>query len=258
MRTDDRADRALRACRRAAAAGRLLPAAARRRPACSATHSGGGSPRSLSVVAIKIAPFNRYQTLDVVRALADSGPRRHRALHRQRRQHRRRPDHAVSLRAPETGSVERRIVGGLLGHWAVWTQRAVRLLAECHAAVASGQVPVALLRTGSGSDRRERRVLRRRERLRRLHRRDQRSASAAGAADERALSRSARNAQSASGGSDRSRLPRVSPPERRRFRRRPPRRVAALLSRPHRNCPKSLPEWTRSNQGTLGRAGAVN
>jgi hypothetical protein len=31
--------------------------------------------------------------------------------------------------------VERRIVGGLLGHWAVWTRRAVELLAECHRAV---------------------------------------------------------------------------------------------------------------------------
>jgi hypothetical protein len=35
--------------------------------------------------------------------------------------------------------VERRIVGGLLGHWAVWTKRAVDLLAECHAAVRAGQ-----------------------------------------------------------------------------------------------------------------------
>ena len=41
-----------------------------------------------NVVAIKIAPFNRYQTLDVVRAVAEAGRRRHRALHRQRRQHR--------------------------------------------------------------------------------------------------------------------------------------------------------------------------
>ena len=41
------------------------------------------------VVAIKIAPFNRYQTLDVVRAVVDARPRRHRALHRQRRRHRR-------------------------------------------------------------------------------------------------------------------------------------------------------------------------
>ena len=42
---------------------------------------------------------------------------------------------------------ERRIVGGLLGHWAVWTQRAVELLAECHRLVArSGGVPAEMLR----------------------------------------------------------------------------------------------------------------
>jgi hypothetical protein len=36
--------------------------------------------------------------------------------------------------------IERRIVGGLLGHWAVWTKRAVELLAECHAAGAEGRI----------------------------------------------------------------------------------------------------------------------
>ena len=42
--------------------------------------------------------------------------------------------------------VERRIVGGLLGHWSVWTRRAVELLAECHAARSAGADPVDLLR----------------------------------------------------------------------------------------------------------------
>ncbi len=51
------------------------------------------------------------------------------------------------LQTPD-GPVERRIVGGLLGHWAVWTQRAVALLAECHAAARARDVPAALLRTG--------------------------------------------------------------------------------------------------------------
>jgi hypothetical protein len=99
-----------------------------------------------NVVAIKIAPFNRYQTLDVVRALADSG-RIDVALYTGN------DDNIVGdLITPfrlrtETGTVERRIVGGLLGHWAVWTRSAVRLLADCHEAAASGHVPVALLRT---------------------------------------------------------------------------------------------------------------
>ena len=59
------------------------------------------------------------------------GPRRHRPLHRQRRQHRRRP---ASRRSASTSGrhVERRIVGGLLGHWAVWTQARRR---------AAGRVP---------------------------------------------------------------------------------------------------------------------
>jgi len=99
-----------------------------------------------NVVAIKIAPFNRYQTLEVVRALADSG-RDDVALYTGN------DDNIVGdLITPfrfrtERGTVERRIVGGLLGHWAVWTRSAAGLLADCHEAVASGHVPVALLRT---------------------------------------------------------------------------------------------------------------
>jgi hypothetical protein len=44
--------------------------------------------------------------------------------------------------------VERRIVGGLLGHWAVWTRCAVVLLADCQAAARSTHVPTELLRRG--------------------------------------------------------------------------------------------------------------
>jgi dihydrodipicolinate synthase/N-acetylneuraminate lyase len=98
-----------------------------------------------NVVAIKIAPFNRYQTLDVVRALADSG-RQDVVLYTGN------DDNIVGdlitpfrFNAPD-GTVERRIVGGLLGHWAVWTQHAVCLLEECRAASAQEHVPAALLR----------------------------------------------------------------------------------------------------------------
>ena len=98
------------------------------------------------VVAIKIAPFNRYQTLDVVRAVAEAG-RDDIALYTGN-------DDAIvhDLVTPyriETarGPVERRIVGGLLGHWSVWTSRAVELLAECQAAACSATVPSELLRT---------------------------------------------------------------------------------------------------------------
>jgi dihydrodipicolinate synthase/N-acetylneuraminate lyase len=79
------------------------------------------------VVAIKIAPFNRYATLDVVRAVADSG-RTDIALYTGN------DDSIISdLVTPFPAVVRgrrvtRRIVGGLLGQWAVWTRRAVELL----------------------------------------------------------------------------------------------------------------------------------
>jgi hypothetical protein len=82
-----------------------------------------------NVVAIKIAPFNRYQTLDVVRAVAMAG-RDDVALYTGN------DDNIVLdlLTAwqfqVEGRTVQRRISGGLLGHWAVWTRRAVALLEE--------------------------------------------------------------------------------------------------------------------------------
>jgi len=72
------------------------------------------------VIAIKIAPFNRYQTLEVVRAAAESG-RDDIALYTGN------DDNIVmDLLTPfrfqrDGKSIERRIVGGLLGHWAVWS-----------------------------------------------------------------------------------------------------------------------------------------
>lgn len=97
------------------------------------------------VVAIKIAPFNRYQTLDVVRAVAESG-RHDIALYTGN------DDNIVmDLLTPHTFDVggrpvTRRIVGGLLGHWAVWTAKAVQTLQECHEAAArDGPVPAGLL-----------------------------------------------------------------------------------------------------------------
>ena len=79
-----------------------------------------------NVAAIKIAPFNRYQTLDVVRAVMEAG-RDDIALYTGN------DDAIVSdLVTPFAfGGRERRIVGGLLGHWSVWTRRAVELLARC-------------------------------------------------------------------------------------------------------------------------------
>ena len=80
-----------------------------------------------NVAAVKIAPFNRYQTLDVVRAVAESG--RDIALYTGNDD-----NILIDLLTPfRFGSRTVRIVGGLLGHWAAWTRRAVELLDRVHA-----------------------------------------------------------------------------------------------------------------------------
>jgi len=94
-----------------------------------------------NVVAVKVAPFNRYQTMDVIRAVIEAG-RTDVALYTGN------DDNIVmDLLTPyRFGRVERRIAGGLLGHWAVWTRRAVELLEECgRVARGGGPVPVRLL-----------------------------------------------------------------------------------------------------------------
>jgi dihydrodipicolinate synthase/N-acetylneuraminate lyase len=99
-----------------------------------------------NVVAIKIAPFNRYKTIDVVRAVAEAG-RDDIALYSGN-------DDAivVDLLTPyrfKVGGrrVERRIVGGLLGHWAFWTLGAVEALVRCQRVSSLDRaVPANLLR----------------------------------------------------------------------------------------------------------------
>lgn len=86
-----------------------------------------------NVVAIKIAPFDRYATLDVVRAVADSG-RRDLALYTGN-------DDAIlhDLLTPfPFTDPPLRITGGLLGQWAVGTKRAVELLAEIRSSADTG------------------------------------------------------------------------------------------------------------------------
>ncbi|MEA3209414.1 MAG: hypothetical protein QOE70_2471 [Chthoniobacter sp.] len=99
-----------------------------------------------NVVAIKIAPFNRYQTLDVVRAVVEAG-RDDIALYTGNDD-----NIVVDLLTPFRFNlvgqrIERRIVGGLLGHWAVWTRKAVEIHAECRRVAQSGEgIPAELLR----------------------------------------------------------------------------------------------------------------
>lgn len=99
-----------------------------------------------NVVAIKVAPFNRYQTLDVVRAVAEAD-RDDLALYTGN------DDNIVmDLLTPfrfegRAGTIERRFAGGLLGHWAVWTRKAVELHAECQRLVESAApIPAEMLR----------------------------------------------------------------------------------------------------------------
>lgn len=81
-----------------------------------------------SLIAIKIAPFHRYQTLDVVRAVAESSRAQDIALYTGN------DDNIVAdLLTPFTFSgTTVRIVGGLLGQWSVGTKSAVQLLRRIH------------------------------------------------------------------------------------------------------------------------------
>jgi hypothetical protein len=98
-----------------------------------------------NVVAIKVAPFNRYRTLDVVRGVVEADAADRVTLYTGN------DDHIIlDLVTPFTvvaNGRERtmRIKGGLLGHWSVWVKRAVELLERIHAAVAKNEVSVELL-----------------------------------------------------------------------------------------------------------------
>ncbi len=85
-----------------------------------------------NVVAIKIAPFNRYQTYDVVRGVVESGRADEIALYTGNDDHIL-IDLLTEFAVPYNDQiVKKRIVGGLLGHWAVWTKTAVQLLNDVH------------------------------------------------------------------------------------------------------------------------------
>ena len=98
-----------------------------------------------NVVAIKIAAFNRYQTLDVIRAVAEAGRAGDVALYTGN------DDSIVNDLLTEcavptaAGEVRLRMVGGLLGHWACWTRAAAQLLEECKAARSNHTIPARWL-----------------------------------------------------------------------------------------------------------------
>jgi Dihydrodipicolinate synthetase family len=98
-----------------------------------------------NVIAIKVAPFNRYKTLDVAFGVVAAGAEERVTLYTGN------DDHIVAdLVTPlriRTGKREvmMRFRGGLLGHWSVWTRSAVQLLEKVHAGAGKGAVPDELL-----------------------------------------------------------------------------------------------------------------
>ncbi len=110
-----------------------------------------------NVVAIKMAPFNRYQTFDVVRGVADAGRENDITLYTGN------DDNIIAdllspyvIRTSNGEYKSLRIRGGLLGQFCVWTKKAVELLDEIHAIVSQadkqgssgtgGTVPMEMLR----------------------------------------------------------------------------------------------------------------
>ena len=92
-----------------------------------------------NVIGIKMAPFNRYQTFDVVRAVCEAGRADDITLYTGNDD-----NIIVDLLTPYrvqtvNGPVEVRIKGGLLGHFCVWTKGAVDLVDEVHAAIADNK-----------------------------------------------------------------------------------------------------------------------
>ena len=99
-----------------------------------------------NVIAIKMAPFNRYQTFDVIRAVCEAGRENDITLYTGN------DDNIIVDLLTEfkihtkAGDKKVRIQGGLLGHWCVWTRRAVEQLEQVHAVIAKGgTIPAEML-----------------------------------------------------------------------------------------------------------------
>src|SRR5690606_7834028 len=92
-----------------------------------------------NALAIKVAPFNRYRTIDVVRGVVEAGAEERVFLYTGN------DDHIVlDLALPFTAMrdgqpVTVRFRGGLLGHWSVWTASAVKQLAQIKSVLAANE-----------------------------------------------------------------------------------------------------------------------
>lgn len=101
-----------------------------------------------NVYGIKIAPFNRYHSFDVVRAVCNSKRNDEIALYTGN------DDNIINdllttyrIKSGDQ-TVEKKIVGGLLGHWSVWTKRVVDVFEEIKKARDQDLIPAELLTVG--------------------------------------------------------------------------------------------------------------
>lgn len=98
-----------------------------------------------NVVAIKCASFNRYQTIDLVRGVAASKRRDEVALYTGNDD-----NIIVDLLTPfrftiDGEQIEKRFVGGLLGHWSLWTNQVVQMFAKIKEIRVEKSIPVDFL-----------------------------------------------------------------------------------------------------------------
>ena len=169
-----------------------------------------------NVVAIKIAPFDRYRTLDVVRGVVAAHAEERVTLYTGN------DDHIVlDLLLPfavKRGGeeVRVRIKGGLLGHWSVWTHTAVSLLKRIH----EGKIDGELLALDSRVTDCNSAFFDVANDFRRLHPGLPRGAAPPGAARGHLVPRPEGDALAGPGAGDRSRLPRARRSRRRRIRAR--------------------------------------
>ena len=98
-----------------------------------------------NVVGIKVAPFNRYRTLDVAHGIVQARAEHRVSLYTGN------DDHIVlDLLTPMAvprgkEMVEVRFRGGLLGHWAIWTKKAVEIFERIKNISKGDSVPMELL-----------------------------------------------------------------------------------------------------------------
>ena len=180
-----------------------------------------------NVIAIKVAPFDRYRTLDVVRGVVEAGAEERVTLLTGNDDHIvARSADAVPLPTRRRATVTVHFAGGLLGHWSRLDQARGRAGRADQGRAARGRLRPGPARARRRGHRLQRRLLRRGERLQGLHRgRATRSCAARACSRASGASIPTRRPEPRPGGGDRPRARRLARTQRRRLRRRQPRRA---------------------------------